>query len=243
MVLLVVAVEAMLVKNRSTSWERTLWVHVYAANGDGSVASDNYASGLQQEDFLPIETFINAEASRWGLNIPAIDIIYGGVIEERPPDAPVAGSILENVWWSLKFRYWAMLQSWQADNNFSDIDLYVNYYDVGGNQSLRHSVGLQGGMIGIINGFANPDYQGSNHFVVAHELLHTLGAKDRYGPDSLPIFPEGYAEPEKTPLYPQQSAEIMGGRIPQSSYQAEMPESLSQVVVGELTAREVNWIN
>lgn len=243
LVLFVVAVEAFLVKSRSTSWERPLWVHVYAINGDDSEASENYIRTLQRQDFKAIEEFINAEAKRWGISIEAVEILYGGILPERPHELPRHGSVLENIWWSLSFRYWAMLQSWQADNSFSDIDLYVNYYDVATNPSLAHSVGLQGGMIGIINGFADRSYQGSNHFVVAHELLHTLGARDRYGPDSLPVFPDGYAEPQRRPLYPQRLAEIMGGRIPQSPTEAVMPESLKQVMIGDLTAREINWLD
>ncbi len=242
-VLFVVGVEALLVKNRSTSWDRTLWVHIYAVNGDGSSASESYIQALQLEDFQPVEAFINAEAKRWGLPIPAIDILYGGVLAEGPPEPPVDGSLLHNVWWSLVFRYWAMLQSWESDNSFSDIDLYVNFHNIKTNPRLRDSVGLQGGMIGIINGFAAENYRGSNHLVVAHELFHTLGALDRYGPDTLPVFPEGYAEPAKSPLYPQEFAEVMGGRIPMSSSSAEMPVSLQQVKVGELTAREINWID
>lgn len=243
LVLFVVGVEALLVKNRSTSWDRTLWAHVYVVNGDGSSASESYIKTLELGDFQPVEEFINAEAERWGLPIPAIDILYGGVLEEGPPEPPVNGSLLQNIWWSLLFRYWAMMQSWESDNSFSDIDLYVNYHNVTTNPRLRDSVGLQGGMIGIINGYADDSYRGSNHLVVAHELFHTLGALDRYGPDTLPVFPEGYAEPQLQPLYPQRYAEVMGGRIPKSASSAEMPVSLQQVKVGELTAREINWID
>ncbi len=243
LVLFVVAMDALLVKHRSTSWDRTLWVHVYVVNGDGSTASESYIQALELEDFQPVEVFINAEAKRWGLPIPAIDILYGGVLEEGPPEPPVDGSLLQTMGWSLQFRYWSMLQSWESDNSFSDIDLYVNYHNLKTNPRLRDSVGLQGGMIGIINGFADESYRGSNHLVVAHELFHTLGARDRYGPNTLPVFPHGYAEPAKIPLYPQEFAEVMGGRIPKSSSSAEMPVSLRQVKVGELTAREINWID
>ena len=242
-VLFVVAVDALIVKTRSTSWDRTLWVHVYAINGDGSSVSESYIRSLNLQDFQAVEVFINAEAERWGLPIPAIDILYGGVLDEGPPEPPVNGFFLQNVWWSLTFRYWSMRQSWESDNSFSDIDLYVNFFNIKTNPSLRDSVGLQGGMIGIINGFADVSYRGSNHLVVAHELFHTLGALDRYGPDTMPVFPEGYAEPQRKPLYPQRFAEVMGGRIPLSASTAEMPRSLEQVKVGELTAREINWIN
>jgi hypothetical protein len=80
--------------------------------------------------------------------------------------------------------------------------------------------------------------------VIVHELLHTLGATDKYDPaTSQPLFPEGYAEPDAKPLYPQRFAEIMAGRIAVSDDETEMPEGLARVVVGPETAREINWID
>ena len=61
------------------------------------------------------------------------------------------------------------------------------------------------------------------------------------GSNSVPLHPQGYAEPYQQPLYPQRKAEIMGGRIPLSAQQAKMPESLAEVVVGVYTAGEINW--
>jgi hypothetical protein len=42
-------------------------------------------------------------------------------------------------------------------------------------------------------------------------------------------------------LYPQSFAELMGGRIPLSSTEAQTPESLRQVIVGAKTASEIGW--
>jgi hypothetical protein len=58
----------------------------------------------------------------------------------------------------------------------------------------------------------------------------------------MPVYPDGFAEPDKDPLLPQDYAEIMGGRIPLSEGEAEIPESLDQVLVGAVTAREINWL-
>ena len=78
--------------------------------------------------------------------------------------------------------------------------------------------------------------------IIAHELLHTVGASDKYDTSGEPIYPDGYAEPDLQPLYPQTHAELMGGRIPLSEYNSQMPNYLATVVVGESTAREINWI-
>ncbi len=79
--------------------------------------------------------------------------------------------------------------------------------------------------------------------VIVHELLHTLAATDKYQPDTgLPRFPEGYAEPERQPRFPQDRAELMGGRIPLAADRAEIPVSLNDVVVGPVTAHEIGWV-
>ena len=117
------------------------------------------------------------------------------------------------------------------------------YYDPDGHTTLAHSLGLQKGFLGVINGFGEASYVGRNNVVLAHEMLHTLGASDKYDlHNSRPIFPEGFADPDSPTQYPQQRAEIMAGRIPISSTEFKMPDELSQTVIGELTAREIGWI-
>jgi len=76
--------------------------------------------------------------------------------------------------------------------------------------------------------------------VIAHEFLHTLGATDKYDRASAqPLAPDGLAEPDRSPLYPQKKAEIMGGRIPRTEDDAVVPQSLKYVVIGPLTAQEI----
>ena len=241
LILLFVAANETVNKLRTTSWDRPLWVRIYAVNGDGRGTTDKYIDGLESQDFKPIEEFINREAQRHGVSIEAIQMEYDGRLQSHPPLAPSGQNIAENIWWSLKFRIWAMRRAWSSDNDVGDIELFVSYYDTATTQSLRHSIGLQGGLIALINAFADTAYSGSNQVVIAHELMHTLGAKDKYDAGSMPLHPQGYAEPFNRPLYPQTRAEIMGGRIPLSPRQARMPESLGEVVVGSYTAVEINW--
>ena len=137
-------------------------------------------------------------------------------------------------------RYWA----WRAPvvGPAPDVKLFVLYHDPERSPALPHSTGLQKGLFAIVHAFADPAMMGSNDVVVAHELLHTLGATDKYDPATgQPVHPAGYAEPDREPLYPQAFAELMAGRTPTSSTQAETPESLRYVVVGPETAREIGW--
>jgi hypothetical protein len=58
----------------------------------------------------------------------------------------------------------------------------------------------------------------------------------------LPAYPDGFAYPEKSPRYPQDFAELMGGRVPMSETKAEIPNSLAQTLIGDRTAREIGWL-
>jgi hypothetical protein len=95
-------------------------------------------------------------------------------------------------------------------------------------------------MIGVVHAFASRSQAAQNNVVIAHELLHTLGATDKYDPASnLPLHPEGYAEPDRRPLLPQTLAEIMAGRTPLSASEALMPDSVFDTVIGPATANEI----
>ena len=241
LILLFVAVNEALNRFRSTDWDNALLVHLYALNGDSRAATDHYIDSLRTENFASIEDFVNREARRYGLGLDAIEVDYMGRLQSHPPQPPSGHSVLENIWWSLRFRAWSTWRSLRSDGYGGDIELFVSYYDTATTEALRHSVGLQGGLIGIINAFADPAYRGSNQVVITHELMHTLGATDKYAADNMPRHPDGFAEPYRDPLYPQVGAEIMGGRIPLSMREARMPRSLAEVVIGPFTAAEINW--
>jgi hypothetical protein len=59
--------------------------------------------------------------------------------------------------------------------------------------------------------------------------------------NNVPLFPDGYAEPQRQPRWPQSKAEIMAGRIPVSATDQVMAASLDEVVVGPASAREMGW--
>ena len=93
-----------------------------------------------------------------------------------------------------------------------------------------------------MNLFASNKQTAQNKIVLAHELLHAFGATDKYDlATGQPIFPVGYAEPQRQPLFPQSKAELMAGHIPTSQTQSKMPEDLADTVVNDITAIEVGW--
>lgn len=78
--------------------------------------------------------------------------------------------------------------------------------------------------------------------VAAHELLHTVGAHDHYGPDGRALVPSGLAEPGRVPLYPQRSVEVMARNRPISATEEARPISLDELAVGAATAQEIGWL-
>ena len=161
-------------------------------------------------------------------------------MDEPPPVLEPGASLPGRVLWSLKARFY----SWRlTGDKLARVRVFMLFHDPDHTFAVPHSLGMQKGLLGIVHAYADPAYDRTNNVVLAHELLHTLGATDKYDPaTSQPLFPQGYAEPDATPRHPQRFAEIMGGRIPVSEDEAQMPASLAQAVVGPETAREINWI-
>lgn len=225
------------------AWRHNLYVAVYPINADSSEEVSAYLRTLSRDDFEPMAEYFAEEAASYklGLRRP-IEVQLGAVVDKLPPAPPRNGSVLSTMLWSLEFRWFAWQNSPKV-NIKPDIRLYLLYHDPNTNNMLGHSTALNKGRIGRVNLFGSSAYAKKNLVVTAHELLHTLNATDKYDlHNNLPSFPEGYAEPEKIPLYPQNFAELMGGRVPKSANEAEIPKSLRHTLIGEKTAREIGWL-
>jgi len=228
----------------TTDWDETLRIGIFPINAGDDEVSAGYIERLSNESVADIERFFNEEAGRYGVEIrrPVRVDLFPEVTEKPPSRNPDAGT-LATMWWSLKMRLYANRNSEPPGRAPPQIRIFVLYHDPSFNQSVPHSVGLQKGLVGVVHAFADPAMTGSNNVVIAHEILHTLGASDKYDPATLaPLFPSGYAEPEREPLYPQTLAEIMAGRYASDEHTFEMPESLDSVLVGDATAAEIRWV-
>jgi hypothetical protein len=242
LILLVVAANTYFARVYSTDWNIPLYVAVFPINADGSAVSAQYMLQQRPDSFQDIEAFFDEEARQYGLQMERpIRLTLAPSLAQSPPAlAPDAG-MLSAALWSLRMRFWA----WRVDaptGRAPDIKLFVMYHDPAISPSIPHSLGVQKGLFGVVHVFADAGMRGSNETVIAHELLHTLGATDKYDlRTNQPTQPDGYAEPERQPLYPQSFAELMGGRIPVSGSESTTPESLQQVIVGAKTASEIGW--
>ena len=241
-ILFFVVLSTFLTQARSTDWNNSLWIKIYPINADGSAEAAKHIKGLNTSDFEDIEAFLKRETQRYSKNLSRpVRIELGSEVKEQPPELGAEPNVLSVILWSLKMRWWAGNVTEDQDRIEPDVRIFVRYHEPESAVVLENSVGLQKGMVGIVNGYASRRHRGTNNFIIAHEFLHTLGATDKYSSiDGQPIGPDGLGEPNKQPLYPQRYAEVMGGRIALAINDSVIPKSLKYAVVGAQTAREIN---
>ena len=227
----------------SRSWHEPLEVVVYPINGDDSLQTHNYINTLADESFTEIETWISREANRYQLALDKpLQITLGDRVKSLPPALPSDQNVLAVIWWGLKLRHWVYFNTPDDRSNLRRVRVFIAYYQGEGDKPLQHSVGLQKGLIGVVHAFALTEQSAQNNIVIAHEILHTVGATDKYTWSGTPVYPEGFANAGRVPLYPQRYAEIMAGQIPTSSYSSYMASSLRSTQINPITAREIAWI-
>jgi hypothetical protein len=241
--LLFVAAAEFLTARRTTDWDAPLWVDVYAVDGDGSTPTRSYLDNLDPTEFRAVETFFAAEARRHGVLLgQPFKVHFVGEHRDALPALAATAGPLDVLSWSLRMRWLAARLQWQNSGPSGDIVVFAVFHQPNAELALDRSTALEKGQIAVANLFADRAARGSNSMVLAHELLHTLGATDKYAPaTNLPRFPDGYAAPEAKPLLPQSKAELMAGRIPLDATRAEIPHDLDKVVIGAATALEIGW--
>lgn len=228
---------------RYARWDAPLFVAIYPVEGDASSAATAAVKALDGAALAPINDYLVRQAAFYGVELPRPFYIQVGLPPAQvPPPPPVGGHFLQRIAWVAQVRWWR----WRFDDQGLDPDIIVlaRYFDPAANPVLPHSTGLQPVRLVIANLYAGARWKGSNQVVLLHEILHTLGATDKYELSSgQPLYPDGYAEPARDPRYPQRYAELMAGRIPVSSDKAIQADSLSSTRIGPETARELNWMN
>ena len=242
-VLVFVALGVWLDRRRSTDWDSTLRVTVYPIAAGTDDATTGYLASLDEADFDAIEAFFANEARRHGVALDApVRVRLSRAAPGLPPAAPTDPGPLSVAAWSLRFRYWASRVAANDPLPTPDVQVFALYHAPDGGRAVPDSLGLSKGLMAVTHLYADPRARGSNHVVLAHELLHTLGATDKYqGGTGQPLDPVGLGDPGQSPRYPQRSGEIMAGRIAVNASEAEIPDGLQQMVVGPVTAHEIGW--
>ncbi len=244
--LIILAIAAFYTKTQrlsSTNWAQPLDVVIFPINAEQNAEVGEYIKSLNTTDFAEIDRFFERESAFFDVisSMPTKTVL-AQTLDAIPPAPPEQAGILSIMIWSLKLRYWAYKNTPDNVSNKTRVRMFVLYYSAKSGRQLKHSLGLHKGLLGVVHAFASQQQAAQNKIIIAHELLHTVGASDKYGRKGEPVFPDGYAEPDLQPRYPQQYAEIMAARIATSAKQFHMAESLQQCMVGEKTAREIKWL-
>lgn len=242
-ILVIVAGNQWLTGKRLGSWEKPLWITIYPVLLDSDADTRRYAGSLSTDSFRDIGVFLKRQAARYDRRFenPAV-LQVARPLTALPPALPTENSGLKIALWSLKMRWWVWRNGSQDGLVGEDVRMFVLYQKGDSNGPLERSVGIKNGSYGLVNAVASREKAARNRIVITHELLHILGASDKY--DLLtgqPIAPAGLANPGRSPLYPQDSAEIMAGRTATSANHWRYPASLKSCVIGAETAAEIGW--
>ena len=245
--LMLLAVVALYVKDQklvTQGWYKTLEIVVYPINPDNSPIVQRYIDSLSTKKFSRIDTFIQRESKKYNIvtRQPTLTRL-GQTLEVIPPPPPQSSNnIFKVIFWSLKFRYWIWKNAPKEVNDKYLIRMFVLYHEPT-TLRLQHSLGLQKGLVGIVNAYGTKSQAKQNNIVIAHEFLHTVGASDKYDALGNPVFPDGFGNASQTPLFPQKKTEIMAGRRAINKAQSKMPNSFKHIVIGEKTAQEIGWLS
>lgn len=228
---------------RLTAWEHSVHVALYPIAADDSPATARYLSQLDADSLGEIGQWIEGEIRRYGKTVlQPVVVRVARPLSSQPPLPPQRPGAVDAILWSLKLRWWAA-QNDAIDGPKPQVRLFVLYHDPERNPALPHSTGLSKGQLGLIHAFASRPQHRQNAVIIGHELLHVFGASDKYDPATAqPLHPQGYAEPARSPLLPQELAEIMGGRIPLAADHSEIPANLAETLIGPETAREIGLL-
>lgn len=231
-------------RRQRRAWSRPLRVALVLVER-GPVAKETL-SALTSRAF-ELERRLKLEFERHGgSNVEPFSIIVKGPVSASA-DPPRVG---EQDLWSLAKHSYALWQ-WTRDlDQRGDVEwrgydsrVYLVLRPPRGELAFVEGESEDGGRIGVAQADLDGGMLDFALFVATHELFHTLGASDKYDATGHAVHPAGFAEPERTPLYPQPGAELMARNLPLSPTTERPPETLSELWIGAETAREIGWPN
>jgi hypothetical protein len=208
-------------------------------------AVDRAALGRLRARIPALATRLRDEHRRYrpGAAPPFSFVVYGpGSIVRAVPAPPSAGIVQ-----AAKHAYALRRFTGEVDGSLAvptrgfDARLYLVVRPAT-DQAAVEGMSEHGGRVAIALAELDAEAVDTALIVAAHELLHTVGAEDHYGPDGRALVPSGLAAPDRVPLFPQRSVEVMARNRPISATEEVRPISLDELAVGEATAREIGWL-
>lgn len=236
--------------HRKLSWDRTYnvaLIEVVKADTNENIKKRKLTAVGRETLVKSLQEWFDQEYTRIkgnGIKPFRFQIVGPVVTQQAPPALPTA----TDGWWTQYKQTSAFVAffnnhfqtSGARDEDF-DIKIYLYTYppEEGLDYERQHSVGTTRGRFGVV--FIPVDRQPASRVIctIAHEVLHTVGARDKYDETHTTIYPDGYFQPE--PRYPQQYAEIMALAKPLAPGKEKDAGWLGEVRVGATTAKEIGW--
>lgn len=245
-VVVLYAVRDLRSRHARNDWERTLDVAIVLVHVDGRSAVEPNAVRAVYDRVPALEERLRAEAERHhpGMAKPFRLRVFGPVDAAGAPPVPASDSPVDLVRQAVERRRWLRDVDPRAgvDPDHWDTRIYVSARRPASElESFVEGASEQGGRIGVVDVELDESTVDLALFVTTHELMHTLGATDKYDANGRTRIPDGLAEPERVPRFPQRLAEVMARNMPISAGTERLPESLDQLAIGAMTAREIGW--
>jgi hypothetical protein len=223
-------------------WERPLQVGIVLLAPAGAVDMDAW-----RRDAARLSARLGEEMHRYrgGGAVPFEFSVVGpvpwtGTLPFSPPTSAASD------------RAWHALDVWRTVRGIDsaaggvvggfDVRVFFQAAPVQGRDMVfAEGSGALNGEVAFVRGSADGDLTIPLQ-VVGHELLHMVGATDKYDGSGHAREPGGLADPERVPRYPQDHAEWMAGEVALGPARGRLPETLDELRIGAATAREIGWI-
>lgn len=228
------------------AWDHTLDVALVVVHVDGTPAVDPDAVRVLEERIPALEERLRLEAERHrpGIGAPFRIRMHGPAVVTSPPPSPASEGVTDLAKQAVAMKQWLSDVDPKAgiEPDHWDSRIYVVVRRPASKQrAFVEGESEQDGRVGTVSVELDGSMADLTLFVVAHELMHTLGASDKYDASGHTVIPTGLAEPDRSPLYPQRYAEIMARNRPLSERSETIPINLDELGVGDVTAREIGW--
>lgn len=201
------------------------------------------SSEFQKSFMSPIQHFLETQHTSYTKKeaLP-FRFVFGG-FERGTPKIPWQGGLFNAYLPFEKFFELFEIKNSSEDKRVGR--LFIHLYSKQINTTTEYPIDYQGDRpvhAGVLYYPMFSESENEFQLRLTHEILHMLGAKDLYNNKGLPKYPEGYVEPLKDPLHPQQYGEIMSRTIPQNPSEYIPLSSLEDARVGAYTAYQIGWI-
>ncbi len=228
-------------KEARRSWERPLNVQlVLLEDGQGV---DTEAIETLKSRVPALERVLAAQYQAWGLSGQPFRIRVVG-----PITGPEVPTLEADGWWARAGFAWA-LHGFESEieelllesPRNADMRIYMVLRRPTSRVRDFEGIAAPGGSVGLVEIDLAEDMVDLGLITATHEFFHTLGASDKYDMEGKNLIPEGLADTEKEPMFPQVALEIMARTIPVSAQEERLPRTIDEIRVNRYTADEIGW--